>query len=96
MALPVIITNYSGPTAFANDENAYLIPVHEEINRDGFVEPDVDVLISLMQHVKAYPQEAKEKGKRARLTMEVLSPRAVVAMMADRLRDLAEMRGWKE
>ena len=29
MALPVIVTNYSGPTEYATDDSAYLIPLHD-------------------------------------------------------------------
>lgn len=95
MALPVIITNYSGPTAFATDENSYLIPVNGT-QSDGFAEPDMAVLVTLLQHVKSNPDEAREKGQRARAAMEELSPRRVAGVMADRLRDLARMRGWEE
>lgn len=96
MALPIIITNYSGPTAYATEDNSYLIPILEEKNSNRFVEPDVDVLVSLLQHVKSNPQEAREKGRNARLTMEALSPRAVVSVMADRLRELVQLRGWED
>jgi glycosyltransferase involved in cell wall biosynthesis len=96
MALPIIITNYSGPTAYANEENSYLIPLGEGVRTDGFVEPDVDILTSLMKHVRSNPEEAKKKGLNARSTMQSLSPHAVAAVMADRLRELAKMRGWEE
>ena len=96
MALPIIITNYSGPTAYASEDNAYLLPVREGLNSEGFVEPDGHVLVSLLRHVVAHPQEAREKGRRARAAMEQVSPRAVASAMAHRLRGLAKMRGWEE
>ena len=53
MALPVLITNFSGPTAYANTDNAYLIPVVSEDARDssGFAVPDGDALVSLMRQL---------------------------------------------
>ncbi len=96
MALPVIITNYSGPTAYANDDNSYLIPVKNAPNKEGFVEPDVKVLISLMKDIKENPQKAKEKGRLARETMKEMSPKYVAGIIASRLRGLAKMRGWED
>ena len=95
MALPVIITNFSGPTAYATDENAYLIP-YKTTRSDGFAGPNEEVLVSLMKHVRSSLQESKLKGIKARETMAALSPQAVVTIMADRLRDLAKMRGWED
>jgi glycosyltransferase involved in cell wall biosynthesis len=96
MALPVIITNYSGPTGYATPDNAYLIPVQDTLNSEGYAEPDVDVLMSLMLHVRTHPEETRGKGARAREAMQAISPRSVVSAMADRLRELAKMRGWEE
>ena len=96
MALPVIITNYSGPTGYANDENSYLIPILEASNDNGQVEPDIGVLMKLMKHVRDNSAEAKGKGWKARETMKGLSPKAVASTMATRLRELVAMRGWEE
>lgn len=44
MELPVIVTNHSGPTAYATEENTYLLPVLPELDSFGFGQPDVAAL----------------------------------------------------
>eukprot|EP00808_Paulinella_micropora_P030718 g8517.t1 len=73
MELPVIVTNWSGLTAFATSETAYLIPANslelaEEVE-DGthqWAVPDLDALRNLLRKCVLEPEEAKKKGKRAR------------------------------
>ena len=104
MELPVIITNHSGPTAYATDSNAYLIPVLPYLDDLSYAQPDPEALVVLLKQVvldsmpsKAGTEEepvALRKGKKARKTMEEISSESSAAMMAVRLRALANQRGW--
>jgi glycosyltransferase involved in cell wall biosynthesis len=76
--LPCIVTNYSGLTTFAHDENAYLVRVESmrPVEDDEFFDPAVDWgewaqpdlahLRTLMRHVCSHHDEAKRRGLRAR------------------------------
>ena len=45
LALPVIVTNHSGPAAYATESSAYLIPVLDGVTDEkGFAIPDVEIL----------------------------------------------------
>ena len=92
VAMPVIVSNYSGPAAYANDENAFLIPVHT--TPDGYADPDVTVLAAQMRYVRHHQEEARKKGMAARETIQSLSPEYVVGKMKERLLDLVDRRGW--
>lgn len=99
MALPVIVTNYSGPTAFTNIENAYLVPVLSELDEYSFAKPNVEVLTTLFRQVILESSEeggylAQEKGLKAREKMKEISPDSIVCKMNDRLRYHASLRGW--
>ena len=99
MELPVIVTDYSGPTGYATDENAYLIPVLPYKDDQSFAIPDTAALVQLLRRAyedshEAGGGEAARKGKAARATMQKLSPDRAVSMMAHRLRELANRRGW--
>jgi glycosyltransferase involved in cell wall biosynthesis len=52
MGLPVIVTNYSGPTEYANEENAYLLPV-TGLDEYDFAVPDESALVELLWQVVA-------------------------------------------
>ena len=76
MGIPVIATNWSGPTAFMTEENGYLLPyTHLEPIPDGafkghlMAEPDARALAALLRRVADEPLVAKEKGARARADM---------------------------
>ncbi|KAK9691556.1 hypothetical protein RND81_09G204200 [Saponaria officinalis] len=89
MSLPVIATNWSGPTEYLTDENSYLIPVDRmsEVTEGPFkghlwAEPSVQKLQGLMRHVMNNPEEAREKGKRAREDMiSKFSPNSVAGIV---------------
>lgn len=51
MALPVIVSNCSGPMQYANNENAYLIPVLPGYDNIGFARIDGDTLTTLLKQV---------------------------------------------
>ena len=74
--LPVIITNYSGPTEYTHADNAYLIDYHlEPIQTPYFLSnnnhygqwasPDLDHLMYLMKHVYCHQEQARLLGMAA-------------------------------
>ena len=74
LGLPVIATNWSGPTAFMTRENAYPLAVQDELvalpedshfKTHRWAQPSEDHLRSLLKHVHAFPEEARRKGKQA-------------------------------
>ncbi|GLT50055.1 hypothetical protein SLA2020_235670 [Shorea laevis] len=76
MALPVIVTNWSGPTEYLTEENSYPLPVENmsEVMEGPFkghlwAEPSVSKLQALMRHVINNFEEAKAKGRQGREDM---------------------------
>ncbi|KAK6156235.1 hypothetical protein DH2020_010483 [Rehmannia glutinosa] len=76
MSLPVIVTNWSGPTEYLRDGNSYPLGFEgmSEVKEGPFkghmwAEPSVDELQFLMKHVWRNRDEAKTKGMEARLDM---------------------------
>jgi len=51
MGLPVIVTNYSGPAAYATEGNAYPLPVLLEFDHEHYAVPDEDALVLLLRQV---------------------------------------------
>lgn len=92
MGMPVIVSNFSGPAAYANDSNAYMIPVSPTL--DGYADADVNTLIRLMRDVYINRSEAFGKGQAARRTMQSMTPEIIVNSISDRLLALVGMRGW--
>ena len=97
MELPVIVTNFSGPTAYANDENSYLIPVAKEYDSVGYAIPDVNILGELMKQVIVDSDVgvAQAKGVKAREKMKEFSSSYVTDLMVQRIKTLVERRGFK-
>ncbi|XP_016494568.2 uncharacterized protein LOC107813778 [Nicotiana tabacum] len=93
MELPVIATNWSGPTEFMTEENSYPLPVDRmsEVREGPFkghlwAEPCVDKLQMLMRHVMRNHEEAKAKGRRARDDMmSGFSPEVVAGIVSDHI-----------
>lgn len=76
MELPVIATNWSGPTEFMTKHNSYPIPIDDmdEILDGAFAghrwaRPSVRALSSAMRDVFENYDQAKERGKQARRDM---------------------------
>ncbi|XP_031478941.1 uncharacterized protein LOC116249807 [Nymphaea colorata] len=76
MSLPVIATNWSGPTEYMTEQNSYPLPVDHmgEVTEGPFsghlwAEPSVDDLRILMRKVVKEPDEARERSKQAREDM---------------------------
>ncbi|RYG94933.1 glycosyltransferase [archaeon] len=51
MELPVLVTNYSGPTAYIDEHNAYPIPVEGYLDDMSYAIPKEDGLVSLFTQV---------------------------------------------
>lgn len=93
MELPVIVTNWSGPTEYLNEENGYPLDIDRltEVTEGPFkghlcAEPSVDRLRTLMRHVFSDREEARRKGKKAREDMvERFSPAIVATIVADKI-----------
>ncbi len=71
MALPVIATNWSGPTAFLDESVGYPLQYKglEEVAEAGaflghrWAAPSVTHLRQLMMHVAAHPEEGRRLGR---------------------------------
>ena len=61
MGLPILVTNFSGPTEYLNSNHSYPIPVHKQLNRDGTGEPNVTACTELMKYVYKNQDEARQK-----------------------------------
>jgi len=94
MALPVIVTNFSGPTAYATPDNSYLIPILG--NDGGYAVIDEQALQGLFRKVvkDSLDGSAQLRGQRARETMKLFSPAHVAEKVKEHLREEAEARGW--
>lgn len=94
MELPVIVTNWSGPTEYLTEENGYPLNVDRltEVTEGPFrghlcAEPSVDHLRSLMRHVAGDTDEARRKGRKAREDMiERFSPEVIARIVADQIK----------
>lgn len=93
MSLPVIVTNWSGPTEYITEENSYPLEVDRmsEVMEGPFkghfwAEPSVDKLRILMRRVMTDSEEAKTKGRQAREDMiRRFSPDIVAGIVADHI-----------
>lgn len=104
LGLPVIATNWSGPTAFMTRENAYPLAVEDELvalpedshwKTHRWAQPSEDHLRSLLKHVHAFPEEARRKGKQAAADMRRrFAPETVARDVLRHVDRLA--REWRE
>jgi glycosyltransferase involved in cell wall biosynthesis len=93
MELPVIVTNWSGPTEYLTEENGYPLDVDRmsEVTEGPFkghlcFEPSIDHLRALMRRVFVDREEAGIKGRKAREDMvERFSPEVVARIVADQI-----------
>eukprot|EP00040_Diaphanoeca_grandis_P025030 m.138235 g.138235 ORF g.138235 m.138235 type:complete len:538 (+) comp29979_c0_seq2:51-1664(+) len=99
MGLPVIATNWSGPTAFLNEDNGYplhidgLATVTEGPYRKHhmWAVPSLEHLKSLMKEVVENPNAARLKGELARRSMvEKFSPKVVADLTINRLAQIGK------
>ena len=99
MGLPVVATNWSGPTAFLTPENGYPLPfTHLAPVPDGafkghlMAEPDARALAALLSEIVADPAAARARGARARADMlQRYSLAAMAALVESHVRRIAAM-----
>jgi len=91
MEIPIIATNWSGPTAFMTEFNSFPLEI-DGLEPSSLVEdhkwakPSHTHLRHLMRYVFAHPQEAKQRGLQARRDMvEFFSPKAVADIVVQEL-----------
>lgn len=100
MSLPVIATNWSGPTEYLTEENSYPLPVSRmsEVMEGPFkghlwAEPSVDKLRVLMRHVMKNVDEAKNKGMQAREDMiRRFSPEIIAEVVTEHIKNILEKK----
>ncbi|KAM7268030.1 hypothetical protein ACFE04_010196 [Oxalis oulophora] len=96
MSLPVIATNWSGPTEYLTKHNSYPLPVDKmsEVEEGPFeghlwAEPSVNKLQVLMRDVMSNAEKAKAKGRKAREDMiRRFSPAVVAKIVTDSINDI--------
>ena len=94
MKLPIIVTNFSGPTAYMRPDNGY--PITFTANADGTAEPDVGAMVAALRSVAVNPIKAKMKGHKGRLFVVSHYSNAVVAKkVLERLNVLWSLSGEK-
>jgi glycosyltransferase involved in cell wall biosynthesis len=101
---PVIATGYSGNLTFMDDRNSYLVPYTLATVPPGcepypagalWAEPDLDQAASLMRHVYEKPDEARQRGQRARQDIVTHhSPESTAEFIANRLDEVHGGREW--
>ncbi|KAK5826572.1 uncharacterized protein LOC108483994 [Gossypium arboreum] len=98
MSLPVITTNWSGPTEYLTEENSYPLPVERksEVTEGPFkghlwAEPSVIKLRALMRHVISNVEEARAKGRQARKDMiNSFSPEIVAEIVTGHIQNILD------
>ena len=95
---PVIATGFSGNLMYMSEENSYLVrhevqPIPEDCEPypEGgeWAEPDIEHAASLMRRVYEHPEEALEKGQRARKDLlEQHSPQVRAEQIGRRLAEI--------
>jgi glycosyltransferase involved in cell wall biosynthesis len=86
MSLPVIATNFSGPTAYMTEDKAFPLS-YELLEGSGMAEPSRDHLVQLLLFVYNNRDEALGKARRGRAYVSsTLTPKAVSELMLQRIR----------
>ena len=101
MGLPIIATNWSGPTEFLTEQNGFPLAIDGlSAIADGpfqghlWADPSVSHLRQLLRGVFEDPTAAAAKGTRARLDMiERFSPEVLSAMVAAHMRRIESKLG---
>ena len=84
--LHIIVTNFSGPSAYLLEEHSYPISIMAEYNIDGTAEPNVTYLVRLLQFVYNHKIEAQEIGlKGQKYVATFFNPIVIAQKMLDRL-----------
>jgi len=89
MEMPTIATNWSGPTEFLSMENSFPLEVEKVV--DDYAKPSIPHLRKLMRYVFEDREEAKIKGKRARMDIvSKYSQEKVAELVMDRLKQIED------
>lgn len=99
MSLPVIATNWSGPTGYLNERNGYPLKYSEVIASSEVItaEPDLSELKRLMRRVYTERDDSLKKASRAREdVVKALNPGHVVGIMMERVRVLLDRKSREE
>lgn len=98
LGVPIIATDYSGPTDFLNAENSFLIPWSRVNVGEGaggydssatWAEPDLEAAAESMRHVYSNPVLARLKASRAqREVLDGFTPADCGAIMRSRLEEI--------
>lgn len=98
LGVPIIATDYSGPTDFLNADNAFLIPWKRVPVGEGaggydplatWAEPDSEAAAEAMKCVVANPDVARAKAARGqRELLDGFTPDGCGAIMKDRLEEI--------
>ncbi|GAQ90803.1 UDP-glycosyltransferase superfamily protein [Klebsormidium nitens] len=95
MQVPIIATNWSGPTEYLREGNSYPLPISRLVPVEGgpfdghlWAEPSGQDLARLMRHVYTHREEARAKGRQARRDMLAYAPQAVAGQVLARLRQI--------
>lgn len=97
MGLPVIATNWSGPTAFMTDKNSYPISISGLVTADSgndhmWAEPSLQHMQHLMRYVVSNPADSRAVGRRARDDMiRYYAPDVVAEVVIAQLRTIRFM-----
>ena len=84
-ALPIIVTNFSGPTMYLMKNNSYGIR-STHTNPDGTTEPDAVDLSRILRHVFENVEEARGKGRLAREFVATrFHPKRLASVIVNRL-----------
>ncbi len=100
----VLVTGYGPTLEYCNDNNAYLIPAQEvpfkekqidevlvTVDYPSWAEPDYEALKAMLRHVYENPEEARQKGVRARQDVsENLSWKHSLLRLEEQIAELAE------
>ena len=89
IGLPVIVTNFSGPTEYMAERHSYPLNINPGYTASGTVEPNTSHLVELMLHVDQNREEARERGLLARKHVRAnYHPEIVAQLILDRLSSL--------
>jgi len=99
MALPVVVPNHTGLSAFCHGDTSYLVPVDEsQKDRAGFPRLSVDAFSEALKNVVKDARStgrAQAIGRAARQRMkERWSPEGVVSLIAERVVHLSKVKRW--
>ncbi|KAL4419515.1 hypothetical protein ABPG77_002301 [Micractinium sp. CCAP 211/92] len=99
LQLPVVVTNFSGPTAYLSEAVGYPLqyeladvpPGNGAFSGHRWAQPSTEHLVQLLRHVVQHREEAAQRGRAARrLMVQRYSPAAVAEAVAAQLRRIEQ------